>query len=904
MVSNETTLSLQKKINLEKIYPTRNKMILEHKLHIQDSITYEEFKKLFNQYGNGIISEIEFARYFLDIDYRSWYNLQSGYRETTSILERQYYEYSELDLLEENFLSKTDFKPGDKIDYQELLELHKNFGGFFSLKIFADEILGLNAHAVDDMSYNKNLRKTILKKEKTNRKEIFETRNRIALETGYHTKQQITLEEFKELYKKYSTSEISDRIFALKILGITTDTFLRFSKGKRPNATIFPTFSINPKYVSELREKVILEENLHIDDPVTPEEFENLYEKYGGILTQELFAEEILDVSFENVKNARRRKQNVYILRNIDYEEWLIDFREKILQENSLTHYDELSLAQVKELYKKYPSLLSEKMFAVEVLLIPDYNYGQLTRGTTYESKILVDKSEKDFEEIRKRVIEENNLHYDDKMEYYEVDRLHKLYAPTVQEHIFANRILDIPQGQLDNIRHNKGNAYTHILLSEPLPSKEELKILKRKVIYSEKLHRRDSIDYETFKRLYKTYGGIMPEDMFAEQILDILNTGLTKIKSQPEEGKKPRTQILLRTNMSQKEISKLREQIFIENSFYPGKSILLKDAIAIYQKYPHILYPREFYRMVLHINGKAIGNFDGVDESVLNESFTIGETNRNSWNANHPLSNNEIKQIKTYLINNYTREQIAVYLYRPLDKTNQLIEELVNRKVISLEECKFESVKKLYFTDKRTLTQIKKESGLPIQEIQDIIKEIQRKKKTLKKLSNQKQTLEDKAGRILDRFDYETKNVKLVTSYIDKCMELYGEVGYPREKLDFLGECISFVQGGSDQIKFFTQVCISYREYDRAINFISQNIDNETVQKNEKNDLRKLQKELKYARAQEKAVDIFIKENATPEVVAKRTGILLVDAIKLKRKMQQKSKRRTNPNGDDKDDR
>lgn len=530
MVSN-VEMSLQRKINLEKIYPQRNKMISEYKLHIQDSISYEKFKELYSKYGNGLVEE-EFAKYFLDIDWRSYYNLQRGYRETSTILERQYYEYSDLDLLEEKFLSQSKLKPNDKINYEQVVELHEKFGGFFPLKLFADEILGLNAHAVDDMDYDRSISKPILKKEKINRNEISIIRDKIITETGYHTKKQITLEEFKNLYEKYATPQISDRIFALKVLGITTDTFIRFKKGKREKVTIFPTYPVNPKYISKLREKVIKEENLYIDKPLSVEEFNNLYEKYGGILTQEIFAQEILDVNWESIKNQRGRKQNVYILRKIPYEEWIDELREKIIKENSLKPYDKLSLVQIKELYKKYPSVLSERLFCIELLKIPDYNYSQLTAGTTFETRILVDKSEKNFEEIRRKVIEENNLHYDDKIEYYELDRLHTLYAPTVEEHIFADKVLDIPQNQLDNIRFDKGNLYTHILLSEKLPSKEELENLKRKVIYAENLHRRDSIDYITFIRLYKKYGGIMPKDMFAEQILDILSSRVKKNKN------------------------------------------------------------------------------------------------------------------------------------------------------------------------------------------------------------------------------------------------------------------------------------------------------------------------------------------------------------------------------------
>lgn len=887
-------LSLQREINLEKIYSIRNKMISEHKLHIQDSISYDQFKVLFNKYGNWL-NEVDFARYFLDVDYRSFYNLKSGLRETTSILERQYYEYSDLDEIEMNFLQNTNFKPNDRIDYEELLNLHKEFGSFFPLKLFAEEILGLSAHAVDDMQIKRNEKRPILKKDKIiNREEIFRVRNKVAVESGYHIKSQITLAEFNELYKKYALPEMSERLFALKILGISTDTSGRFLSGKRPKVLIFPTFPINPKYICELREKVILEENLHINDVISNERFVELYEKYGGILTEELFAEEILDVSLESIRQSKRRNHNVYILGNINIDGWIDAFRNKIVEENHLTPYELMSLARIRELYKKYPSILLEKMFAVNVLLIPDYNYFQLTTGATFESKILIDTSEKDFKIIRKKVIQENNLHYDDKMEYYELHRLHKLYAPTVQEYIFANKILDIPQGQLDNIRHDKGNKYTHILLLEPLPSKEELSILKRKVIYNEKLHRRDSIDYKTFRRLYETYAGIMPEDMFAEQILDINNVCLRRIRAIPkdqyETSEISRTQILLKTHMTQKEINELKEQVFFENSLYPGKEISLRDAVTIYQNYQHILYPKEFYKKVLHINGAPIGNFDYKDISIFDKKFTIGEIDKKSWKSNKPFSNSEIKQIKQCLINGYTREQIAGYIYRPLDKTNELIKELVDREVISIEECKIENIKKLYFVEKLSISEIEKKTGTVRELIQKIIDKLKEDEKSLKKALREQKYLENRCSKMLKKSEYTPKGILLVKEYIKKSLELYTPKNFPYETLDFLGECIFFVEGDGNAIKFFAQSCIAHMEYDKADKFISQNIGNEGVEKKDRIALRKLQSELKYAKLQERAINMFLTEDLTPEEVSKRTGILLTDAIRIKRSIQNKN--------------
>ena len=83
-------LSLQPKYSYKKLYNKSEEMIIKEKLHIQDSITYMQFESLYKKYGSGL-SEKDFAKYFLDIDYASYYKLQSKYRKTAIILEREFY---------------------------------------------------------------------------------------------------------------------------------------------------------------------------------------------------------------------------------------------------------------------------------------------------------------------------------------------------------------------------------------------------------------------------------------------------------------------------------------------------------------------------------------------------------------------------------------------------------------------------------------------------------------------------------------------------------------------------------------------------------------------------------------------------------------------------------------------
>ena len=237
-------LSLQKSVNYKTVQDRRKYMIQTEKLHIQDSISYEAFLELHRKYG-GSISEVEFAKYFLDLSWSSYYKLQSGLRDTSSILEREFYEDYEFDEIQTRIIKEESLKIGDKVNYERLAELHKKYGGRFSLKQFAYEVLNINAHAVGDMISIKGKESIILRPHAQKRNEIAKIKSAVIKSSGLHIGSQISYQEFQEIYKKYGKYDIDERDFALRILGITNDVFVRFKAGRRPKTGVFSTFHID-----------------------------------------------------------------------------------------------------------------------------------------------------------------------------------------------------------------------------------------------------------------------------------------------------------------------------------------------------------------------------------------------------------------------------------------------------------------------------------------------------------------------------------------------------------------------------------------------------------------------------------------------------------------------------------
>ena len=524
-------LSLQKRVNYLTVQDTRKVMIKTENLHISDSITYEEFFRLYQKYSYGI-SEVEFAKYFLDIDWRSFYNLQTGRRETSVILEREFYADSEFDIIQERIVSEEGLKPNDKINYDKLLELHQKYGDRFPLRQFAYEVLNINAHAVGDMNYRKNLDVAVLRPHGQTRNQISRIKANVVKNSGLHIEDVIDYTKFQEIYIKYGEG-IDERDFALRILGITNDMFTRFKSGRRPVTTVFSTFPLDYKFIAKLREKVIAKEGLYIEQAISNEKFLQLYEKYGGILPETLFAEEILDINTEALRQSQRRNENNIILTGIELsEQYIIQLQKKIIKENGIQPNNQLmSLSEMNQLRKQYAPMLTEKRFITLIMGVKYENYIQLALGTTQRNYVFAIQPTPEIQKIREKVIREQKLHYDDTIDYYSMHALHQKYAPTMREHAFARYILDINQISLDNIRSNKGVAYTHILLDEVLPTEKEIDEIRKRLLSDTKIRNAEKIDYKSFEILYSKYGGVMPEDMFSLQVLEIAQKELNRMK-------------------------------------------------------------------------------------------------------------------------------------------------------------------------------------------------------------------------------------------------------------------------------------------------------------------------------------------------------------------------------------
>lgn len=904
-VRKKIELSLQRRISLKTTFYLRQQMICKESLHIDEEISLEQFNKLYQKYSNGISKE-EFARCFLDIDYKANYNLQKGYIKKTGILSREKVSFSEFPAIQKKIL---DFYPPnylkEKADYDRIMEMYSQFGGKLSLTMFVEEILNISKHLFDCLNSNRTRKRKIFNPILFDRQEIEKIQNKVATQSGRHIKEQITLQEFEELYHQFGEN-IDKEIFATKVLQIQSSKASAFLREKVKKATIFSKYCMEPDDICKLREKVILEEGLHIEDPISKEEFQRLYQKYAGILSEELFAEEILDVTMNSVRNSKEFP----ILTKIEIpQEYIQEIRQKIIQENNFEQNDFITLEELEKLYKEHGYILSEKQFAVMILDTAEDLYQTLKRGEIEKTRILRNEKTTDFEELRTRVIRENNLHYNDEIDWTQFENLHKKYAPNVKDYIFAEKVLDILYDNFVKFKSPKDTKHesTRILLNEKLPSSEEIKKIKETVITENRLHRKDGINYQKLKEYHLKYGGIMSEEIFAEWILDIGYNSLLKIRpkenakqdNKQENQKVPETQILLHTQMKKEEIENLRKRIIEENNLYVEKEISLEEFDKMYYGYVHILSKIEFAKEVFSINKDSLKKLQNRNVKTIK----IWRQKRKEEKNNPNFTEEEVNLLEEYLIQGLSEEEIASKFFVSMHYLRENQAELLRSGKLSKQKILYERIK-ILIDEKQTLTQIRKLVDAKDEEITEMVKKIRTEKREEEKRIKQEERkkenkkrksicqhgqLEKEAQRVLETYNYTESNSLKVTKYLENCLEVLSmeeqnEIKLDREKLDFLGECIQFVQGGMRYIEFFIKSCIDFREYEKARMFILNNINNKTVKEQEKTKLKNLQRSLEYAIRKEKATYMIYDMGINDvQQIVKNTGLLEVDVLRIR---------------------
>lgn len=813
-------LSIKSKFMSEEILEKRRQMIENENLHIKEKITMEAFKELYSKYGAGM-NEKDFAWAFLDIDELRYYNIEKGRVQEPLILAYEYVSDEEFETIRAAVVKAYGLNHGDKIPYEQILEMYNKFGGKLSINLFLEEILGIRS------SILKNFKKGDVKRGKVN----------FDAEPGKYN-------EFN---------------------------------GKRADV---PMYVLSPEYIHELRKRLLEEAGLRVGDSLLYAQIQELNQQFCSEMPEILFSEKVLDISantYNGLKNGKSTKAiNGAVFQDIvisdEYVKWL---QNKIAGVHQLESGQLIKKDEYQELYDKYGGILSRRSFGILIMDMTIRNYGALMESQVVKSvPILSSRKKTDFDVLRERVIRENKLHHGDMMNYEQFQEIHQKYAPNISEFVFAEKVFKISNPSFQHIKYNQGRAR----ISLRLPTVDEIKALQKRVILENNIHINDNINYVQLKELHSKYGGIMPIRMFAIEVLRLDKQSFLRIKNHPDKD----AFVLFNLEISESEIENIKQNVIFDNDLQTPRQLTLKEIETLYETYGGIMSKQMFLRRIL---GVSQSSFDNLRYKKNDATIVC---------VRGDFTEDEVKQLKQYLAEGLSHFQIALKLGVTVTVLRLNMNKLIEAKELTETDTLYERVKMLS-DDGKTPEEIEKELDISTEEVQEMLfrakkesDEEDQKKKAEDKEKKRKSDIKKRAIRALDKYEYTTASIKKVRAYIAECQKSFEEGTFSRKEMYFLMECMIFVQCACKEIELFSRMCIHFNEYNMASDFIAENNDNEGITPKEREKLMKLRDSVNYAIKKEQALEFLKQGNQSPSQIAENTGILEVEVIGLKRKLDE----------------
>jgi len=835
-------LSIRSKFMSEEVLEKRRRMIETEKLHINDKITEEVFQRLYSKYGKGL-DEKDFAYSFLDINDINYSRLKRGKNSETVILSYEYISNEEFKAIREKLIETYELENGEKITYNQLLEMYEQFSGRLSMQIFIEEILGMS---VKDLT---KLKTGIIKGKPVNFKAepgqysafhkktekipmyalnpeyIYKMRKRLVLEAGLRIGDDISYSQIQELSKQYCP-EISERLFAQKMLGISAEQYdaLKKTNSENPvNGFVFKDTDIDNKYIDSIRKKMIRKHKLESGQLLQYEEFEKLYEEYGGVLSKKSFAILVLEMSNESYSHFKSKTYKSVTILGSRQGTDLDILREKIIKENGFHCGDFIKYKKFKRVHQKYAPNIPEVVFAKEILGIALSSFERMKYYDRHVGIHLKLPSSDEMAKIQQRILLETGIHINDRLNYAEIERLHGLYGGILPIRIFAMQVMCLSSASFSQIKNNK-NAEAFAFFNLEIPE-SEIEEIKQRVILECNLQKTRRLSLEEINNLYNTYGGIMSFSMFAREILGIGRGSINSLKCKEFDT----TMACVRSKFNEEEIQELKKYLA---DGLPDTKIATKMGVTT-----------SFLRTNMQ---KLIALGELTDSSRLYE---------------------KVKRLSDQ------------------EKSPEEIVEIINREKFS------EKVVDVRLQVKSP-EEILEEVGISEEDVRKMLERYEKeqegegKGKISAREQKRKKEIEKKAKRTLHKYEFDDESIKIVREYIAECKKSFEEGSFLRRDLEFLKECMIFIQCNYKEIQLFCRICIKFNAYKAASYFITENLDNEDILPEEKINLMELRTSIEYAIRKEEALRMLQSGNEDTDQIAKKTRILEVEVIDLKRKL------------------
>ena len=275
------------------------------------------------------------------------------------VLKKEEIDDSEIISLKLKMIKELNLKSGQSLSYEEIEELYNNTETILPLVLFAEKILDVSSHSLSTIKNNSSKKATIFNNtekeyfseepleqliQKIKKLQIDKTqknqnlKDAIALDRNLHIGDSITSTEFSELYEIYGKNYYTNYEFAREILGLSEGKARNIINKKIDSIQIWNNENVSLEYLLKLRENIIQEENLHMRDKIQDyQEFKKLFKKYSGILSEKMFATEILDIPLCSYKNLKEGMFTAGILTDIDIpNDFFVKQREEIIKNENV----------------------------------------------------------------------------------------------------------------------------------------------------------------------------------------------------------------------------------------------------------------------------------------------------------------------------------------------------------------------------------------------------------------------------------------------------------------------------------------------------------------------------------------------------------------------------------------
>ena len=872
----------------------RKEMIKKENFHINDLIDYEKFLKLYQLYGHKL-SESEFASSFLDLSINDLYNLK---KNRCKVLKKEEIDDSEIISLKLKMIKELNLKSGQSLSYEEIEELYNNTETILPLILFAEKILDVSSHSLSTIKNNSSKKATIFNNtekeyfseepleqliQKIKKLQIEKTKKNqnlkdtIALDRNLHIGDSITSTEFSELYEIYGKNYYTNYEFAREILGLSEGKARNIINKKIDSIQIWNNENVSLEYLLKLRENIIQEENLHIRDKIQDyQEFKKLFEKYSGILSEKMFATEILDIPLCSYKNLKGDMFTAGILTDIDIpNDFFVKQREEIIKNENVYNGLSISYDEFLELYKKYGFVVWDTDFATKILDISQGQFGCLKNGTYTRARILSKISDQtnriDIKKLRNIVIKENNLHIEDSISGKTFTKLYDKYGFGISKKDFATKILDIKEARLNCIlRNEKDNA---IILRNEILDKAFIDEIRKDVFRNSGYNTSDMIDYKEFKELYQKYGRKLSEYQFAENILYLTNSNFNIIK----EKKDRKTKIFANLKLSDAYIATLKSKIVDKHLLYYKQNITPQFFKKIYSNTRTVLSESEFAMKILEISRQV---YYKACISGENDTFRILSVSGSMENK-PKFEAKQSERIQIMLGNGSS--------YTDILASSNLLEEDLKEKIKNnshLQLAKSNYVLNIVRNNQNAEEEMINLLGITDEDLEIAKEKIEQENEFLK--------LQKRCFDIVDDMK-ETKNSKkIINDYINSCKKIYEKnlAKMPYNTLEILNSALEYTATTNiEDIKFFIQACITKTDFYKANNFITYSMQTPDINIEFKKNLQELRQHVRHSIKKYKAVQL-IYSGVDLKSIRKFTDLSETEILKIAKNLRREKEK------------